>query len=93
MYPVLALVLVAVAGFTLFVLVRTPGADRAAREQLKTFGYVGTAALGVVAVAVVIVGLAANRRGTAELLAMVGLFAFVGYLVLAYLVARLVQRR
>lgn len=83
----------AVAGFTLLVLRRARLGDDAAGSQLRSFGYVGASALGLVAVVVVVVGLAGNRRGTAELLAMVALFAFVAYLVVACLVARVVGRR
>jgi small-conductance mechanosensitive channel len=86
-YPVLALILLGVAIFTAVV---SRGAtrilDQAAREHLQGFGYVGAAALALLAVVVVVVGMLGNAKAQAETIAMIGFFAFVVYVVVAYLI-------
>ncbi|GAA3609453.1 hypothetical protein [Microlunatus ginsengisoli] len=93
MYAVLAVILLAVAGFTVLVLRRSRGDASSARSQLESFGYLGAGALALVAAATVIIGLSGLPGGTAELVAMVGFFAFVLYLGIAYVVATVLTRR
>ena len=87
MYPVLALILLGVAVFTVVVL---QGAERildqTAREHLQGFGYVGAAVLALLAVVVIVVGLLGNGKAEAETIAMIGFFGFVLYLGVAYLI-------
>jgi hypothetical protein len=49
-------------------------------EQLKGFVYVGAGALALLAVAVILMGLFANRSGRAEGLAVLGFFGYAVYL-------------
>ena len=87
----LAVILLAFAGFTVIVVrLRRParaadepngatvGADQGRRidlDQLRGFVYVGAAALALLAVAVILMGLFANRSGRAEGLAVLGFSA------------------
>jgi hypothetical protein len=92
-FVTLAVILLAVAGFTVLVLRRTRGRTSPMREQLESFGYLGAGALALIAAMVLVLGLAGVGGGKPELLGMVGLFAFVVYLGIAYVVAQLVARR
>jgi hypothetical protein len=105
----LAVILLAFAGFTVIVvrLRRPVGAadqandvtDRSSTrrridiEQLKGFVYVGAAALAMLALAVILMGLFANRSGRAEGLAVLGFFAYVAYLGAAALVLYVMSRK
>jgi hypothetical protein len=105
----LAVILLAFAGFTVIVVrLRRPapaadepsdatvGADQARRidlEQLRGFVYVGAAALALLAVAVILMGLFANRSGSAEGLAVLGFFGYAAYLVAATLVLYVMSRK
>ena len=62
-------------------------------EQLKGFVYVGAGALALLALAVILMGLFANRSGRAEGLAVLGLFGYAGYLVAATVVLYLLSRK
>jgi hypothetical protein len=91
----LAVILLALAGFTVIVvrLRRRVGradgpsevvadADQRRRidlEQLTGFVYVGAGAAALVAAAVILVGLFANQNGRAEALAVLGLFGYAAY--------------
>jgi NADH:ubiquinone oxidoreductase subunit 6 (subunit J) len=105
----LAMILIAFAGFTVVVVrlrqpVRptsdsTESADstnparRIDLEQLRGFVYVGAVALALLAVAVILMGLFANRNGRAEGLAVLGFFGYAGYLVAATVVLYVTSRR
>jgi hypothetical protein len=105
----LAVILLAFAGFTLIVVkLRRPARtrddsgealDRANSgrridlEQLKGFVYVGAAALVLLAVAVILMGLFANRNGRAEGLAVLGFFGYAAYLVAATAVLYVMSRK
>jgi hypothetical protein len=93
MYPVLAMILVGVSGFTVVVVRMTRSSARPARENLEGFGYVGAAALLLLAAAVIIIGLFANRASIAEGVAMVGFFAYLAYVLIAYVMTRYLSRR
>ena len=96
MFWALAVILLAFAGFTVIVVRlrrrvgaadepngATVGTDQERRidlEQLKGFVYVGAGALALLAVAVILMGLFANRNGRAEGLAVLGLFGYAAYL-------------
>ena len=90
MYPVLAVLLLALAAATVLV-IRRRGA-RVSEEALG-FGYVGAAGLAVLAVAVVVVGRVAVVPGRAEGLALLGLGTYVVYLLAAWAVVRFIGRR
>jgi hypothetical protein len=92
-YPALSMILVGVAGFTVAVLQLTRSVPQPARENLEGFGYVGAAGLLLVAAAVIIIGLFANQTGHAEGLAMVGFFAYLAYVLIAYVMTRFLTRR
>ena len=62
-------------------------------EQLKGFVYVGAAALALLAVAVIVMGLFANRSGRAEGLAVLGFFGYAVYLGAATLVLYVMSRK
>jgi hypothetical protein len=62
-------------------------------EQLKGFVYVGAGALALLAVAVVLMGLFANRSGRAEGLAVLGFFGYAAYLGAAVLVLYALSRK
>jgi hypothetical protein len=62
-------------------------------EQLKGFVYVGAAALALLAVAVILMGLFANRSGRAEGLAILGFFGYAAYLGAATLVLYVLTRK
>jgi hypothetical protein len=62
-------------------------------EQLKGFVYVGAAALAVLAVAVIVMGLYANRSGRAEGLAVLGFFGYAAYLIAASVVLYVMSRK
>ena len=62
-------------------------------EQLKGFVYVGAAALALLAVAVILMGLFANRSGRAEGLAVLGFFGYAAYLVAATVVLYVLSRK
>lgn len=92
-YPALALILLGLAAFTVLVVRRPPVVDVsqtgrwtvADREQIRGFVYVGAAALALLALAVVVVGLF-RPAGSGEVLAVVGLFAYVAYVAAAFAV-------
>ena len=108
MFWALAVILLAFAGFTVIVLKRrrpAPAADssevanspspgrRIDLEQLRGFVYVGAAALTLLAVAVIVMGLFANRSGRAEGLAVLGFFGYLAYLAAATVVLYVMGRR
>ena len=97
MYPALALILLAFAGFTVLVLRRRQSTavpdPRFDVENLKGFVYVGAGALAGLAVAVVIVGLVAAPNGIAEGLAVLGFFGYLLYLVAAAVVLFVAARK
>jgi hypothetical protein len=93
MYPALAMILVGVAGFTVVVVRTTPSARDRARENLEGFGYVGAAALLLLAAVVIMIGLLGNGSGQAEGVAMVGFFAYLAYMLIAYFLTRYLGRR
>ena len=85
-----ALLLLALAGFTLLV-VRRFGVE--ASEEALAFAYIGAAGITLVAVAVVLLGLLSGTPGRAEGLALLGLAAFVIYVLAAWAVTRFVRTR
>lgn len=89
MYPFHALLLLTLAVFTV-VVVRRRG--RVSDEAIG-FTYVGAAALTLVAVAVVLVGLLSPVVGQAEGLALLGLATYVVYLFAAWVVVRFWSNR
>jgi hypothetical protein len=104
----LAVILLTFAGFTVIVVkVRRPtrtgdesgeavdsanSGRRIDPEQLKGFVYVGAAALAL-ALAVILMGLFANRNGRAEGLAVLGFFGYAAYLVAATAVLYVMSRK
>ena len=109
MFWALAVILLAFAGFTVIVVrLRRPASaaddsseatvspDRGRRidlEQLRGFVYVGAGALALLAVAVILMGLYANRSGRAEGLAVLGFFGYLTYLVAATVVLYVMSRK
>jgi hypothetical protein len=100
----LAVILLAFAGFTVIVVrLRRPvhatdDTNETARrridlEQLKGFVYVVAAAVALLAVAVILMGLFANRNGRAEGLAVLGFFAYAAYLAAATVVLYVMSRK
>ena len=105
----LAVILLAFAGFTVVVVRlrrSVPAADgpseatasagqvrRFDLDQLRGFVYVGAGALAGLAVAVILMGLFANRNGRAEGLAVLGFFGYTAYLATATLVLYVMSRR
>ena len=59
----------------------------------RGFVYVGAAALGLLAIAVIIVGLVAGPSGRAEALAVLGFFGYGLYLLAATMVLFVMSRR
>lgn len=90
MYPVFAVLLLALAGCTALV-VRRRGA--AVSEEALGFAVIGAAGLGLLAVAVLVVGRLSGVPGRAEGLALLGFGGFVVYLLAAWLVLRWVDSR
>ena len=82
MTGILAGLLLALAGFTAAVVHRSAGraGPRLDTDQLRGFCYVGAAALVLVAVVVVIVGVVRPGTGMAEGTALLGFFGYVVYL-------------
>jgi hypothetical protein len=68
-------------------------AGRIDLEQLRGFVYVGAGALALLAIAVVAMGLFANRSGRAEGLAVLGFFGYAAYLVAAAVVLYVMRRK
>jgi hypothetical protein len=62
-------------------------------EQLKGFVYVGAAALALLAVAVILMGLFGNRSGRAEGLAVLGFFGYAAYLIAATVLLYVTSRK
>lgn len=103
MFWALAVILLAFAGFTVIVVrlrrpVRATDSNETARrridmEQLRGFVYVGAAAVALLAVAVILIGLFANRNGRAEGLAILGFFGYTAYLVAAAVVLYVMSRK
>jgi hypothetical protein len=103
----LAVILLAFAGFTVVVVrlhpparspddpesTNRPSLGRIDLEQLKGFVYVGAVALALLAVAVILMGLFANRSGRAEGLAVLGLFGYAAYLVAATVLLYVMSRK
>jgi hypothetical protein len=105
----LAVILLAFAGFTVIVVGlrrRVAPADEPSEtavsvdqerridlEQLKGFVYVGAGALALLAVAVILMGLFANRSGRAEGLAVLGFFGYAAYLATATVVLYVMSRK
>lgn len=88
-YPLLVVLLLALAGCTLLV-ARHQGP--AVSEEALGFAYVGAAGLTTLATAVAVVGVLSSEPGRAEGLALLGLGAYVVYLLAAWVVVRLVRR-
>jgi hypothetical protein len=88
-YPVFALLLLALAGCTLLV-VRRRGA--AVSEEALGSAVIGAVGLGLLAIAVLVLGRLSTVPGRAEGLALLGLGAFVVYLLAAWVVLVWVQR-
>ena len=109
MFWALAVILLAFAGFTVVVIrlrrsvrradessetTASPGqVRRIDLDQLSGFVYVGAGALALLAVAVILMGLFANRSGRAEGLAVLGFFGYAAYLATATLVLYLMSRK
>jgi hypothetical protein len=89
-YPVLAVLLVALSGCTVLV-VRRQAAGIS--EEALGFAYVGAIGVGLLGVAVVVVGRLSWVPGRAEGLALLGFAAYVIYLLVAWLVVRLLRTR
>jgi hypothetical protein len=105
----LAVILIAFAAFTVIVVrlrrpVRTTEDSKGSMdtanplrhidlEQLKGFIYVGAVALALLAIAVIVMGLFANRSGRAEGLAVFGFFGYAAYLGAATLVLYVMSRK
>lgn len=88
MYLVLAVLLLALAGFTVLV-VRRPGVE--ASPEAAGFAYIGAAGGTLLAVAVVLVGLLSGVPGRAEGLALLGFAAYVVYLLAAWVMIRIAR--
>ena len=107
MFWALAVILLAFAGFTVVVVrlrrptrpadetgpTDRPNPGRIELEQLKGFVYVGAAALTLLALAVILMGLFANRSGRAEGLAVLGFFGYAAYLVAATVLLYVMSRK
>lgn len=97
MFGPLALILVAVAGFSVLVVRRRraragePGGIDL--DQLGGFVLVGAAALVLLSVAVVVLGLLRPDRGTAESVAVLGLLVYGVYLTAAGVITLATHRR
>jgi hypothetical protein len=103
----LAVILLAFAGFTVVVVrlrrpahapddpesTNRPSSGRIDLEQLKGFVYVGAVALALLAVAVILMGLFANRSGRAEGLAVLGFFGYAAYLIAATVLLYVMSRK
>jgi hypothetical protein len=103
----LAVILLAFAGFTVVVVrlrrpthaaddtdpTDRPSPGRIDLAQLKGFVYVGAAALTLLALAVILMGLFANRSGRAEGLAVLGFFGYAAYLVAATVLLYVMSRK
>ena len=88
MYPVFAVLLLALAACTVLV-VRRLGATIS--EEALGFGYIGAAGLALLALAVVVVGQLSDVPGRAESLALLGFGGYVIYLLAAWVVVRFVR--
>ncbi len=97
MTGVLTSLLVAVAGFTAWSVQRRTAAATAAErvegEALRRLLYVGSLALVLLAVAVVVTSLATTRADQGQKVAVLGLFAFLVYVIVAVLVSGRARRR
>jgi hypothetical protein len=97
MFWALAAIMLVFAGFTVLVIARrpapAPGSRGIDREQLKGFVYVGAAALALLAVAVIIIGLVRRPDGRAESLAVLGFFGYAAYLIAATVVLYVIARK
>ena len=109
MFWALAVILLAFAAFTVLVVrlrppvrakkdpseatARTNPPRRIDLEQLRGFVYVGAGALALLAIAVIAMGLFANRSGRAEGLAVLGFFGYAAYLVAATVVLYVMSRK
>ena len=97
MFWALAVILVAFAAFSAFVLARRPAGPTTSRrldlDQARGFVYVGSATLVMLAAGVVVVGLMSTRSGRAEAIAVLGFFGYVLYLLAAVGVLWFLSRR
>jgi hypothetical protein len=87
-YPVLAVLLLALAGFTVLVARRRRAG---VTEEALGFAYVGAAGIALLAVGVIVVGRLSGVPGRAEGLALLGFAAYVIYLLAAWLVITVVR--
>jgi hypothetical protein len=87
-YPVLALLLLALAGVTALV-VRRRGSGIS--EDALGFAHIGAAGVALLAVAVLVLGQVSSVPGRAEGLALLGFAAYVIYLLAAWVVIRFVR--
>jgi hypothetical protein len=96
-YAAFALLIAAFAGFSVLVLRRRPADQRSEPgldvEQLKGFIYVGAVALLMLALTVVIVGVAMGHTGRAEAIGVLGFFGYALYLTAATVVLYVMARR
>ncbi|MET1008081.1 MAG: hypothetical protein ABWX96_21200 [Propionibacteriaceae bacterium] len=93
MYAALALIMVALAGSSV---VATRSAGRRGHrvgDQLTGFVYIGAGALVLLAAAVLVLGLVDDRGARAEGLAMFTLFTYAIYLLAAFVIQHLTDRR
>lgn len=96
MFWPLAMILMAVAAFGVLVTRRsrpTEGWSRIDSDQANGFVYVGSAALLVLALGVVVLGLSNGRDGRAESVAVLGFLAYGLYLVAAAILTYAWTRR
>ncbi len=96
MFWPLAVILVAVAAFGVLVARRrrpVPLGSNVDPAQVNGFVYVGSAALVVLAVGVVVLGLLNDRNGRAESVAVLGFLAYGLYLVAALAINHSLIRR
>ncbi len=97
MFWALAVILVAVAGFTVAVTLRHRPESETGRgldlDQLKGFVFVGAGALGLLAGAVIVLGLVQPDDGRPEAVAVLGFFAYGLYLAAAAVITYVVARR
>jgi len=87
-YPVLAVLLLALAGCTVLVVARR---RVSVSEEALGFAYIGAAGVTLLALAVVVVGRLSSVPGRAEGLALLGFGAYVIYLLAAWVVIRFVR--
>jgi hypothetical protein len=92
-YAALALIMAALAASSVVASRWSVRRGHRAGDQLRSFVLIGSGALALLAAAVLVLGIVDDRGARAEALAMFALFTYAIYLLAAFVILRVTERR